>query len=447
MRAGELAQAQHVIADMQQKLERYEEDGQRIDDYEEKFALMGAEIERLNAVLKAKAEETSRLRKTEEEARSRREENEYLISSQIQLNERIASLEQQLADSRTQLKNRQSEVQLQLAEDEIQRLVGELERVDRERESLQQAVDINHAKNEEIIHLMNEKDALTAEIEEENRKYEANSTLLTREVERLNAVLKAKLEEVTAQQQRVARLTEENQFYASQVALLDREGQRLKELQRELEASEGKFNSEVARREQAEREVAQLRREGAEVGQLRRERAELTQQTATYEERISMMVQEIKRLNDIMLALQNDNRSLQGKVAEQERGSGDLRRVEKELGDLKSLMQQEDNNKRNLQERVSDLSRKSNDYQKLINDLSGEVQRLNEVLRTKLQECSILEGKLHQLAAERDRLQAALQSEGGNRSKLEDYENKFALISLEIERLNGGLKNKVQEKN
>jgi chromosome segregation ATPase len=121
--------------------------------------------------------------------------------------------------------------------------------------------------------------------------------------------------------------------------------------------------------------------------------------------------------------------------------------VEKELGELKSLMQQEDHSKRNLQERVGDLSRKSNDYQKLINDLSGEVQRLNEVLRTKLQECSILENKSHQLAAERDRLQAALLSEGNNRSKLEDYENKFALISLEIERLNSGLKNKIQEKN
>lgn len=71
--------------------------------------------------------------------------------------------------------------------------------------------------------------------------------------------------------------------------------------------------------------------------------------------------------------------------------------MSRELVELKSLMAQEDISKKNAQERVSELARKCTEYQKLINELSGEIQRLNEILRTKLQEVSILENKLQYL--------------------------------------------------
>ena len=54
------------------------------------------------------------------------------------------------------------------------------------------------------------------------------------------------------------------------------------------------------------------------------------------------------------------------------------------MGELKSLMRQEDIAKRNLEERVADLTAKSNEYQKIINELSTEVRRLNDVLKAKL---------------------------------------------------------------
>jgi hypothetical protein len=53
------------------------EDSHLVEDYEEKFALLGEEISRLNSVLKGKADETyrlgERLKKSEEEARLQRE--------------------------------------------------------------------------------------------------------------------------------------------------------------------------------------------------------------------------------------------------------------------------------------------------------------------------------------------------------------------------------------
>ena len=47
-------------------------------------------------------------------------------------------------------------------------------------------------------------------------------------------------------------------------------------------------------------------------------------------------------------------------------------------------MLQEDNNKKALNERISDLNKKSNEYQKIVNELSSEVNRLNEILKLKL---------------------------------------------------------------
>lgn len=108
-------------------------------------------------------------------------------------------------------------------------------------------------------------------------------------------------------------------------------------------------------------------------------------------------------------------------------------------------MAQEDISKKNAQERAGELAKKCTEYQKLINELSGEIQRLNEILRTKLQELSILENKLQYLGGENQRLEAELHQHGDKDSKIEDYENKFALISLEVERLNNNLKVKVQQ--
>ena len=57
-------------------------------------------------------------------------------------------------------------------------------------------------------------------------------------------------------------------------------------------------------------------------------------------------------------------------------------------------MAQEDISKKNTQERISDLTRKCAEYQKLINELSSEIQRLNEILKAKVQEASVLENRL-----------------------------------------------------
>ena len=66
-------------------------------------------------------------------------------------------------------------------------------------------------------------------------------------------------------------------------------------------------------------------------------------------------------------------------------------------------MLQEDNNKKALNERISDLNKKSNEYQKIVNELSSEVNRLNEILKLKLLLNNDLEARLGSHAAEKEK--------------------------------------------
>lgn len=45
----------------------------------------------------------------------------------------------------------------------------------------------------------------------------------------------------------------------------------------------------------------------------------------------------------------------------------ELRKLSRELADLKNIMVQEDINKKNTNERLNDLTRKNTEYQKIIN--------------------------------------------------------------------------------
>jgi DNA repair exonuclease SbcCD ATPase subunit len=101
--------------------------------------------------------------------------------------------------------------------------------------------------------------------------------------------------------------------------------------------------------------------------------------------------------------------------------------------------------KRNLQERVGDLSRKTNEYQRIIEELSAEIKRLNDILKAKLGDIGGLELQVQGLTAEVNRLEQLGNSEAEYRGKLDDYENKLALLSQELERLNGNLKEKINE--
>lgn len=57
-----------------------------------------------------------------------------------------------------------------------------------------------------------------------------------------------------------------------------------------------------------------------------------------------------------------------------------------------------------------------------------------------------MESRISHLSNDNMKLQQVSESENGLRGKVEEYENKLALISLELERLNNNIKVKTGEK-
>lgn len=100
-RNGQLASSEARARQLEAESEQRE---QKISDYEGQFTILGKEIERLNYVLKGKAEEVRALSdqqaRSEANVRSTKEENEYLISNQIRLSEELGELREEIKRSK-----------------------------------------------------------------------------------------------------------------------------------------------------------------------------------------------------------------------------------------------------------------------------------------------------------------------------------------------------------
>ena len=100
-RSGQLASSEARARQLEAESEQRE---QKISDYEGQFTILGKEIERLNYVLKGKAEEVRALSdqqaRSEANVRSTKEENEYLISNQIRLSEELGELREEIKRSK-----------------------------------------------------------------------------------------------------------------------------------------------------------------------------------------------------------------------------------------------------------------------------------------------------------------------------------------------------------
>ena len=96
-RSGQLASSEARAGQLEAESEQRE---QKISDYEGQFTILGKEIERLNYVLKGKAEEVRALSdqqaRSEANVRSTKEESEYLISNQIRLSEELGELREEI---------------------------------------------------------------------------------------------------------------------------------------------------------------------------------------------------------------------------------------------------------------------------------------------------------------------------------------------------------------
>lgn len=90
-----------------------------------------------------------------------------------------------------------------------------------------------------------------------------------------------------------------------------------------------------------------------------------------------------------------------------------------ELSDLKNIMYQEDISKKNQQERIAELNKKTAEYERIIEQLSNQIKRLNNVLKTKLGDITHYESKIYMMNTEIQTLQQKNANEAENRLKIQ----------------------------
>lgn len=80
-----------------------------------------------------------------------------------------------------------------------------------------------------------------------------------------------------------------------------------------------------------------------------------------------------------------------------------------------------------------------------MSQISSEIERLNTVVRGKVEELGAAEGRLRQANGEVEALTKRLRDSSEVSRRVPEYESKIAILSQEIERLSGLLKGKVEE--
>ena len=203
--------------------------------------------------------------------------------------------------------------------------------------------------------------------------------------------------------------------------------------------------------------------------------ADANRKVAEYENKLTLISQEVERLNgnlrnklDEISSLEQKNRTLVQEIEMLRRKNSENEMVIVQEWQTKynRILQDNDDLRKRLTE-LSEVNRKIAEYENQIALLSQEIERLNAMLRNKTDELRQRESeievlkrrnseleysitqewtiKVNRMNQENEELRRRVSDLGEVNRKLSEYENKITLLSNEIERLNMNLKNKVDE--
>ena len=203
--------------------------------------------------------------------------------------------------------------------------------------------------------------------------------------------------------------------------------------------------------------------------------ADANRKVAEYENKLTLISQEVERLNgnlrnklDEISSLEQKNRTLVQEIEMLRRKNSENEMVIVQEWQTKynRILQDNDDLRKRLTE-LSEVNRKIAEYENQIALLSQEIERLNAMLRNKTDELRQRESeievlkrrnseleysitqewtiKVNRMNQENEELRRRVSDLGEVNRKLSEYENKITLLSNEIERLNMNLKKKVDE--
>jgi chromosome segregation ATPase len=233
-----------------------------------------------------------------------------------------------------------------------------------------------------------------AELSDLNRKlaeYENRIALMSQEIERLNGALRQKAEETSGYQLQLRQLQEHNE---------------------------------------------ELRRGNADSGvRITQITQEYSTKITTYETRIKQYNVEIDELNRRILELTN----VSSKVAEHE---SLVRRMRQEIEMLTNQLGQKNEENINLEKRLRALQQELDLAKRGTTDFEYKITQISQEYQTKILG---YESRIKQVSGENEELRRRLQDLGDINKKISEYEYRNTQLSQEVERLNGVLKLKVDE--
>ena len=484
----ELKRVNGYLEEEKAKQEHYQTLQNNLKEYEQRFGIFSHEIERLNAVLRTKANEAetfaSQNRTVSEELARKNQEIERLLDEGRRKDSRLAELSSTISEY--QLKIRQlSENSEYLAkyEEKIGLLSRELERLNtvlREksnenaelRETLarmeyeQRKIELVNRENEDLRKSINASNETIA-------RYENKIALLSQEIERLNENLRLKV----------------NENSNSEI--------KTRNLLQEIEALKRRNNEyEITITQQWETKWTRVTQENEELRRRLNELAEVNRKVAEYENKIALLSQEIERLNGNLRNKVDENGQLNSKAQALTQEIDVLKRRNNEYEititqqwetKWTRITQENEELRRRLNE-LGEVNRKVAEYENRIALLSQELERLNGNLRSKMNEndelsnsnykltqeidglkrrnneyevtvtreweskvsrynyeIEDLKGQLNRLSQDNEELRRRLSELAEVNRKVAEYENRIALLSQELERLNGNLRVKMDE--
>lgn len=334
--------------DLKRRLQELQDGNRKLGEYELRMTKLTQEIERLNGVLKQKVEENDHLRKSQGEL-------ELKYSQEWQ--SKLTNYESRI---------RQSTMDRDNFEIKYKQLVQEYEET---RRRLAELSDLNRKLAE----------------------YENRIALMSQEIERLNGALRQKAEETSGYQLQLRQLQEHNE---------------------------------------------ELRRGNADSGvRITQITQEYSTKITTYETRIKQYNVEIDELNRRILELTN----VSSKVAEHE---SLVRRMRQEIEMLTNQLGQKNEENINLEKRLRALQQEHDLAKRGTIDFEYKITQISQEYQTKILG---YESRIKQVSGENEELRRRLQDLGDINKKISEYEYRNTQLSQEVERLNGVLKLKVDE--
>lgn len=169
---------------------------------------------------------------------------------------------------------------------------------------------------------------------------------------------------------------------------------------------------------------------------------DVSKRSADYENKVALLSQELERLNGVIERKNNEIRALGGEVQEAQENlrlsSLQTNKLQMELSQFRTQVESNNSESETYRQRI----------QKLISEnssLGEEMQTAQENLRLSASQIGKLNNEYKIACNEIEELRRRLEQAGDVNRRNADYENKVAMLSQELERLNGVIEKKNNE--